>query len=263
MPELPEIEALTRRVRPRVTGARIVDVAARVPKSVNLPLPELRQRVQQKVEGVDRRAKYVVFSLPEGSLWLHLGLTAEPVLLEKSGPIGDVALGLSFDNSVTFAVKTTFMGRMDYFSAAESPRKWEEFGIEPLDTALNLQRFRQIVERSVKQGVKALLMDQGVLAGIGNVYSDEILYTSCIHPARKAGSLSDAEVDQLYQATKKVLQQAVDKGGELEWPGLGPGLGCYETLVHGREVCLDTGKPTRTIKAGGRTAYYCPSRQTL
>lgn len=263
MPELPEIENLARIVRPKVAGARVTNVRARVAKSANLPLQELRERARQVVVGVDRRAKHVVFRLPEGSVWLHLGLTAEPLIVHGNSNLEDFALGLSFDNSIALAIKTAFMGRLDYWTPEESTKKWNEFGPEPLDPSLTLDRFREIIEVGARQGVKALLMDQSVLAGIGNVYSDEVLAAACIHPARKAGSLEASEVERLYKAMRSVLQEAVDMGGEIEWPGLGPALGRYQMRVHGRDYDARTGSPVATIKLGSRTAYYVPDCQQL
>jgi formamidopyrimidine-DNA glycosylase len=261
MPEMPEVEAMRRVVAPRVEHSKIIDSYSRQPKAINLPLDDFQKACRQNVKKVERRAKSLVFQLSEGSVWLHLGLTADAEFLPQDGTIEESALGLAFDNGVKLAVRSTFMGRMDFFDPEETAARWNEFGPEPLDSSFSLAAWRSILAKGSKQSVKALLMDQSAIAGIGNVYSDEILYEARLYPLKKAGELDDAESERAFHAIKTILKLAVKCGGEMPWPKLGPGLGRYRLRVHGRKECDDTEFPVEKIKSGNRTAYYCPELQ--
>lgn len=259
MPELPEIENLTAALRPRLAGRRIVGAQTRQPKMLNLPLNEFVARACQPVAGVCRRGKSAVLRLPDGGIWLHLGLGG----LVTLGPAPDKEpqLALLFDDGCHLAVDRCFMGNAHYLDEAEHARRWAELGPEPIAGDFTPERLRAVLAAKPRQALKALFLDQSRLAGIGNVYSDEIFHAAHLHPGRQAGSLSDEEVARLYAAIRGVLAEAIASGGEPGYLGLDGAPGRYAMRVHGREACLDCGSPVRQTTIGGRTGYYCPRCQ--
>jgi formamidopyrimidine-DNA glycosylase len=104
-------------------------------------------------------------------------------------------------------------------------------------------------------------MDQGLVAGIGNVYSDEALHTARLNPARKLGSLSSDEVERLWTSVRLVLTEAIGCGGDESYTDLSGRPGTYSTRVHGRKDCATCGGPTAKQAIGGRGGYFCPTCQ--
>ncbi|MHB1416363.1 MAG: Fpg/Nei family DNA glycosylase [Chloroflexota bacterium] len=260
MPELPEIEHLAALLRPQLVGRSIVGVRCRQPKLLNLPLEEYSSRVRGRVVAVERRGKHCVLRLESGSVWLHLGLGGFVAVGPR--PDAEPHLGLALDDGRELTVDKVFMGRAYYYPEAEFAARWAELSPEPLADEFTLPVLQGILRRKVRQSLKALLMDQKLIAGIGNYYSDEILHAARLHPARLAGSLAEAEAIRLHAAMKAVLSEAVAAGGEADFVDIHGRGGGYRPRVHGRETCLDCGGPVQRESLGGRTAYFCPSCQS-
>ena len=110
-------------------------------------------------------------------------------------------------------------------------------------------------------GSKAALMDQALVAGVGNAYSDEALHRAKIHPARKLGSLSPEEVDRLWFAVRDVLAESIERGGDESYTNVAGQPGTFTSRVHGRKECATCGGPAVRQAFGGRTAYFCPACQ--
>jgi formamidopyrimidine-DNA glycosylase len=260
MPELPEIENLTAALRPRLVGQTIVDVRTRQPKMLNLSLEEFATRARGPIVDVRRRGKSAVLRLHEGSIWLHLGLGGLVTLGEP--PAKEPQLAILLGDGSQLAVDRTFMGHAHYYAESDHHARWDGFGPDPSDDAFTEARLRAVLATKPKQALKALFMDQARLAGIGNVYSDEILHAARLHPGRQAGSLTEEEVTRLHDAFHRVLAEAIASGGEPDYQGLDGARGHYAMRVHGLEACLDCGGPVSQTTIGGRTGYYCPKCQT-
>jgi formamidopyrimidine-DNA glycosylase len=131
-----------------------------------------------------------------------------------------------------------------------------EMGPEPLDREFSLSRLQSLVEESPARKVKALLMDQKKIAGVGNIYADEILFEAGVRPDRAARELSEDEVKRIHRETRRVLRKAIKTGGDDEFPS--------EFLVsrsaRGAE-CRRCGRPIERKTIGGRTSYFCPHCQ--
>ena len=260
MPELPEIEHLASSLRPHLVGKRVAGVRCRQPRMLNLAPEAFAERARGRIVAVERRGKSCVLRLEEGAIWLHLGLGGV-VALDGKQPT-QPQLAIDFDGGTTLSIDRTFMGHAHLYDENAHARRWSELGAEPTAAAFTPERLREILARKPRLAVKAVLMDQSLIAGIGNVYSDEALHVARLHPRRQAGSLSREEVARLHAAIRSVLAEATAAGGEPNYVDLRGQSGGYEMRVHGRAACLDCGTPTSRISLGGRTAYFCPRCQS-
>ena len=145
-------------------------------------------------------------------------------------------------------------------------KELEELGPEPLEKNFIFQKFKEILSGQ-KGKIKQVLMDQGVIAGIGNIYSDEILWTAKIHPFRDISKISETELKAIYQAMRKILPRAIELGGESisDFRRISGGRGYFdkERKVYRREgqKCSRCGTIIKRIKLAGRSAHFCPNCQ--
>ncbi|MHB1134228.1 MAG: Fpg/Nei family DNA glycosylase [Chloroflexota bacterium] len=260
MPELPEIEHLAASLRAAVVGRELVGVRCRQPKMLNLPLADFAALARGPVLAVERRAKSAVLRLERGSIWLHLGLSGEVRLGEP--PQAEPQLALRFADGSELVIDKSFMGHAHFIAAADSPRRWSEFGPEPLAEDFDLATLEAVLAAKPKQNLKALLMDQGRLAGVGNVYSDEVLHAARLHPGRTAGSLTPEQRRRLHEALRAVLSAAVAAGGADDYADAHGERGRYVMRIHGAHQCAVCGGPASKATFAGRTAYFCPSCQS-
>ena len=260
MPELPEIETLVRDLRRTVVGKRIVDVHAGQSKALNMPVGEFRERVRGGVAAVDRHGKSAILRLPGGSLWLHMGLGGTVRYLPAAPWPAAKFLSLRFAEDGQLAIDKVFMGRAHFVAEGQRP-PGEETGTDALDPALTAARFAALLRRRPNATIKAALMEQSLIAGIGNTYGDEILLRAGIHPARRLATLSDEELAALHRTLRAVLAQAIAQSGEPEWHDVEGRAGRYQPIIHKSERCGRCGGPAQTIAVGGRTGYFCPACQ--
>lgn len=259
MPELPEVETVRRVLEEKLKGLKITAYEVGRPTFYRAPPKEaLAGLVGSTVEGVRRRGKYLALALSGGKeLTLHLGMSGRIVLGAK-GP--HTRFQLTVEGHVVSFHDARRFGRV----GCELP----EFGPEPLEGEFTAAYLFQALRRR-KAPIKAMLMDQAVVAGLGNIYATESLFLAGIRPGRAAGSLSRADCERLVGAIKKVLALAVDlRGSTLEDTAYLDPLGRSgefqnHVRVYGRKVgaCGHPLKATRKPIAG-RTSLYCPVCQT-
>ena len=267
MPELPEVETTVRGLARVLDGRRLVRIEPRRP-DLRRALPvDLGQRLTGAfVTGLGRRAKYGTISTDRGdTLVFHLGMSGrwriDPAELDKHDHFlmeTDQGRRLALNDARRF-------GSLDLVRTAELD-DWPAFsalGPEPLDlNARDLKR--RLAGRSA--AIKLLLLDQRIVAGLGNIYVCEALYRAGIHPTRAGGSISLPRLEKLVVAIKDVIAEAIDAGGSTLRDYAAPDgeLGYFSKLfaVYDRE-----GKPcgcggqVRRIVQGGRSTFYCPSCQ--
>ena len=206
MPELPEVETIVRGLRKRIKGKRIS-------KTWGLGFnPSL---VGKGILRVRRRGKYVVLSLEDGStLLIHLGMTGR-LLYSEAHPTPSKYTRASFafsdGSSLSFDDVRRF-GRLMFYPNGEKPAQIEKLGVEPLGKDFTKRALETILRRS-RRRVKDLLMDQGVIAGIGNIYAQEILFASRVNPFAASCSLSGEAIRSLHRSVKETLQKAIAKRG--------------------------------------------------
>ena len=222
MPELPEVEVMRRDLDREVVGKKIKAVEVTGLRSVRRHKTKkafIACLEGRRIAGVARRGKYLVLRLDgDDALVVHLGMSGRLLRAksarEKLPKHTHVVITFTQGGQLRFVDPRTF-GEMFVASLAEIDDQVEELahlGIDPLETTMSWDQFGRLVAQR-KCRLKALLMDQRFLAGIGNVYSDEILFTAGLRYDRESDSLSDQEIRRLYRAIAEILQDAVKHRG--------------------------------------------------
>ncbi len=264
MPELPDIEHMMRGFKGYVLGKEISEVRVLDREYIRVSEELLRQQVEgHVVTGVERRGKYVVMPLDSGfSLVFHMGMTGRLELLPGSeGPSKYDKLILRFATGK--ALHYRCIRKLGAFEVVHdrdfSPLKGlDEMGIEPLSPAFTEDAIKRLASRHRRRMAKSFLMDQRIIAGIGNVYSDEILFQAGIHPEARMGQLSERKLAELYREIKRILHWAVDDYA---------GFRADDSPLHNHrrvgEPCPRCGTGVERIRVIGRSAYFCPNCQSL
>lgn len=268
MPELPEMENYRRLLNLKIAGQNITGVQINREKSINvLPKLFIGTVTNQKVVTVNRRGKHLLFHLQNGQvLLLHLMLGGWMYYgREEDKPKRTVQVRLSFGENHLYFIGLR-LGYLHLYSEKDARLQLSDLGPEPLENDFTLQRFLQIL--SEKRGrIKAKLLEQEFIAGIGNCYSDEICYHAGILPKRHIEDIDDPSRNQLYQSMEHVLLNALKHGGYMENPFyLGDTLtGGYNNrcLVYDREgeKCQRCGGSIIKEMISSRKTFYCPNCQ--
>ena len=270
MPELPEVETVVRLIRPRLTGKRIEGANVRWERTLG---GLSRQRFQRAVAGtrvksVWRRAKYLVIGLERegeeaGHLVGHLRMTGrmqvDPADVDP-GPYARVSLRLDGGESLHFIDVRKF-GRLIW---AEDPEDvFARLGPEPLGDEFTAEWFRAAL-RSRKRALKPLLLDQAFLAGLGNIYVDESLHGSGLHPLRRSDRVPGAAADRLHAKIRATLEAAIEREGSsfdtfYRTPEGQPGSYQHQFQVYGRQgkPCRTCGRTIKRIVVGQRGTHFC------
>ena len=270
MPELPEVETTVRGLAAVLKGRRIASIEARRADLRRAFPPDLRQRVTgARVTGLGRRAKYGLIDTDRGdTLVFHLGMSGswrvDPAELGAHDHLlieTEEGRRLSLNDPRRFGsidlVRTEALERTEPFSRMGAEPLADGFDGEYLETAL----------AGRKAPIKAMLLDQRVVAGLGNIYVCEALHMARIAPARAAGRISRPRLDRLAAAIKAVLREAIDAGGSTLRDYVQPNgeLGYFSAKwrVYGREgrACPECGATIRRRTDSGRSTFYCPTCQ--
>ena len=273
MPELPEAETVRRRIEPRLVGRRIERVVFR-PRSRLLrdtvPGRELARHLRgARVEEVSRRGKYLIWKLDCGhALVLHLGMTGKLMEVRPGRQEPHTHARFRFGGfDLLFTDARTF-GRIVLLpqgKAAVLPGL-AEMGPEPLDGSFTTTYLLKVL-RNRRAPIKALLLDQRVVAGLGNIYVDEVLFRARIHPLRRGGSLTVAENQRLRRSIRAVLREAIRFCGttimNYEWDTGQKGNFQHKLLAYGRagKPCRGCGAVLASARIGGRSTTFCPRCQ--
>jgi formamidopyrimidine-DNA glycosylase len=271
MPELPEVETIRRQLAPHVEG-RVLERVEILDARWSLPLApvELTDAIEgRRVERLDRRGKYFVLALEdEVFLLVHLRMTGN-LLLDPAPdtPYQRVVFTLDDGQQIRFCDPRRFgTGELAIGEAGLEAFFAGKLGIEPLGDELTGPRLR-LLARGRRAPVKAFLLDQRHIAGVGNIYADEALFRARIHPLRPAGKLTGAQCDALAAAVKATLAAGIDAGGstidDFRHPDGVSGAFQNEFLVHlrGGEPCHTCGTTVIKLVAAGRGTYVCESCQ--
>ncbi len=264
MPELPEVETIKNELAPHIIGRTVTEVTLVDNKIVRQPPEEFGSRlIGQKITGLGRRGKYLIFSLSDGeTLIIHLKMTG--------------SLWLKPPDRFTRAVICLDDGTKIYF---RDPRKFgvmwltndqnavaTKLGPEPLEAGFTPQILAKALSQRAAP-IKALLFDQNFIAGIGNMYADEALFLARIHPLRPGKSLNQEEIERLYQAIQQVLAAAIEEKGASTDTYFRPGgeIGTAHfnfRVAHRRgESCPVCGTQLQRIPVRNRGSYFCPRCQ--
>jgi len=266
MPELPEIETIARGLRPRLEGATIATVNVRRRDYVRCPPPSASAHLAGKrVRKIRRHGKRLQLDLaPDGEITVHLGMSGRLGLEASSATIAKhTHLRISFRGR-NLELRLTDPRRFGHVRVR--PHRSSESDLGPDALAIRLPAFRQLLSRP--RQIKSLLLDQTFIAGIGNMYADEALYEARIHPLRPANSLTQKEIERLYNAIENVLSSAIgNKGASIEnyiRPDGTLGTAHFQFRVaHQRnKTCPVCGGPIERMPVRNRGTYFCPACQT-
>ncbi len=269
MPELPEVETTRRGIAPHLEGRRVVAVHVRQPRLRRPVPPTLAERLTgAPLQAVTRRAKYLLFRFPHGTLLLHLGMSGSLRVLEAPPPPGPHDhLDLVFEAGRTLRLHDPRRFGMVDWVEADAIHPWlRDLGPEPLDAAFDGDWLARRA-RGRRQAVKPFIMDARVVVGVGNIYASEALFRAGIHPRRAAGRISPARYRRLAEAIAAVLREAIAAGGTTlrEFPSAEgrPGYLAQRLAVYGRAgaPCPRCARPIVKAVIGGRSSYYCPGCQ--
>jgi formamidopyrimidine-DNA glycosylase len=280
MPELPEVETVRRGLLPAMEGKRIVRVETRR-KDLRFPFPaNFNQRLEgARVKAVGRRAKYLVGELSTGeALIMHLGMTGRFTVAGKrpgrfareegaSDKHDHVVFDMEGGRRITFNDARRF-GLMDLWPAnkIETYPAFDGLGPEPVSNSFSAAYLEEAFEDK-KAPVKAALLDQKVVAGLGNIYVCEALFRARISPSRLAGSIRRERLDRLAAAVREVIEEAIAAGGSTisDFASASGELGYFQHRfrVYDREgkPCPACRKPIRRLVQSGRSSFYCGTCQ--
>lgn len=302
MPELPEVETIKNDLKKAILGKKIVGVEVRDKKAVENGLADFLKALKgNSLAGIDRVGKLLIFGLRRAAipprrdahannkkkrsgkyLLIHLKLTGQLIYCT---PQKCIAGGHPFPEISARPTKFTRavfrfsdgselyfndMRRFGYLKIADGDelKKIEaEYGVDPLSKDFKYENFKNIFENK-RISVKAALMDQKLIAGIGNIYSDEILFAARVKPTRPANSLKESELKKIFSAVRPILKKAIrHRGTSFSDYVDGRGeKGNFTSFlkIYGKkagEKCPVCGGPVKAVKIGGRTAKFCPKCQ--
>lgn len=267
MPELPEVETTRRGIAPHIVGRQVLALNI-YNSALRWPVPaELPARVcGQRLLAVERRAKYLMFKFATGSALIHLGMSGSLRLAEPSAP-RRTHDHLEWQFSADLLLRYHDPRRFGccLWSSGDHPQL-AALGPEPLSPAFDGERLWQRSRRRTL-AVKAFIMDNATVVGVGNIYATEALYRAGIRPDRAAGSISRQRYQRLATEIKAVLAAAIEQGGTTLRDfvnGNGePGYFAQQLCAYGRagEACLGCRGPLRELRIGQRSSVFCPRCQ--
>lgn len=275
MPELPEVETLRRGLEREAVGQRISAVFIANPNLLKgQSEAEFRDRaVGRRVQAVERRGKYLLFPLsaeaissPQITLCLHLKMRGSVRLRRAEDPLEKYgAVSVVLESGAALHYEDMWAWGEWRALAPEQVRVWlSKLGEEPLEAGWDRAVFAQKLARK-RAAIKTVLLDQSVVAGVGNIYADEALFRACLAPTRAAAHLTAQESERLAEAICEVLTEAVALGGtQGDYVDLYGHQGRYVPAVYDREgeACPRCAEPLTKIKLGGRGTTFCHSCQT-
>jgi formamidopyrimidine-DNA glycosylase len=278
VPELPEVESVRRRLAPVLEGRSLerVDIEdARLTRPID-PVLVARELEGEQVSAVDRRGKYLIFRFGSGrALLVHLRMTGSFRATGSDGLASGVAGEVPADPYERAVVRLDDGSDIGYRDVRRfgtwlllepgelEPYLAERVGPEPLDPRFTAKRLGERLAGR-KAPIKAAILDQRTLAGVGNIYADEALWRARLHPLRAARSLDAAEIGALHRGIRKALGVGIARQGstlrDYRLPGGESGAMQHEFKVYGRagDPCERCGTPIEKIRTAGRGTWYCP-----
>jgi formamidopyrimidine-DNA glycosylase len=268
MPELPEIICRAREMNARLAGRPIRGIEVLQPKCLNVSVEEFRGGlVGSKIRGVTNRGKWLFVETSKGHLLLNLGMGGEILLVPSNKLPEKWRVRFDLDKGQSLAVNFWWFGYAHYAAPGKLTDHEMSASLGPDALGVSLAQFKELLSGR-RGGIKALLLDQSRLAGIGNAYIHDILFRARLHPLRTIPSMSKKDVEQLHQAIHTELQRSIDKGAafyEVGLDGKGGGFAAADLLVGYREgkPCPTCGAAVEKIKTGTTATFVCPTCQPL
>lgn len=290
MPELPEVQTVVNDLNKKIKGYEITDFRTDWARSIKMPLAEFKQKlIGHKIKKIERRGKNLIFHLNDGLFMLvHLKMTGH-LLVKGDRPKNKKVKEEFFNEKVNQYIRHTWFLRQwqskrtlefsDLRKFAKiilldkesykTEKSLKDLGVEPLGDDFTKEKLKEILDKKKKTAIKIVLMDQKLIAGIGNIYASEILFGSGIDPSRPAGKIKQKERMKLYRQIKKILKKAIEMRGtsDSDYRDTEGAPGGFQKIlkVYNREglKCKRGGCQghIKRIKLGQRSAYYCEECQ--
>jgi formamidopyrimidine-DNA glycosylase len=273
MPELPEVETVARGLAAVLPGRRVLSIRLGKTDFIGDPARLERELPGACFRAVTRCGKFLLLGVEPGNgtsramcLLVHLGMTGQLTTCPAAKPAAPhthIVCTLDDGRELRY-VDTRRFGRVALLNEAEWPAALQSLGVDPLETSAE-EFCRRLAGRRAR--IKALLLDQHVFRGLGNIYTDEALWRARIHPARLASRLGRTQILHLHRAVRRVLQEAIRLGGSSisDYVGADGARGWFQLrhLVYGREgkPCRRCDARIRRIVVAGRSSYFCPRCQ--
>lgn len=290
MPELPEVETVRRGLSKLIIGQKIIDVHFDWPKGFpNSPSDVQSFLIGAKISSVKRRAKVLIIDLDSKySLVIHLKMTGQLVYRSNdsktrygAGHPNDSLIGklpdkstrvvIEFKDSKLFFNDQRKFGWMRLLPTIEVPNIdfFKKVGPEPLEDYFKFPQFKIRVLRRKNSNIKSVILDQTVIAGVGNIYADESLFAAKIHPKTIVGDISEAKLRKLYTELRRIMKLSIELGGSTDrnYVDAEGKKGSYLkfALVFRRDgqPCVKCGTMIQKLKVAGRGTHVCPSCQKI
>jgi formamidopyrimidine-DNA glycosylase len=267
MPELPEVETIRRRLEPVLVGKTIRALTVADATVSAQPAPELRRLAVGSVTGARRRGKYLIVDLDEAILVVHLRMTGQLLFARPETPRLPRFTIEFVDGSFLYFYDVRRFGRLWALrDEAELEGFFADLGPEPLGPGFSAARLRALLEGR-RAPLKAFLLDQRRLAGVGNIYADEALFRAGLHPLRPAGSVGPRGAARLRDALVETLELGIAEAGSSVDSFVDPegAQGSFQEMlnVYQRtgEPCRRCGTPIQRVVVAGRGTHFCPRCQ--
>ncbi len=269
MPELPEVETVVRLLRPGLVGQYITGFRCQWPRHIDRPdLTEFRNRIVGRViQDVTRRGKYIIIPLDRGeTLIIHLRMSGHLAIVDTSFPIDKHSHTVfELDNGQELRFRDTRkFGRV--YLVHERQEVVGKLGPEPLDPSFTVELLQEILSGR-KRTLKPFLLDQSMIAGIGNIYADEALFHAGLRPTRRTDSLNRNDVAALHTAIQEVLSQGVEREGASIGSYIKPDgkkgdmQNALNVFRRTGQYCYRCSGTIQRIIVGGRSTHFCAGCQ--
>ncbi|MCF7809698.1 DNA-formamidopyrimidine glycosylase [bacterium] len=264
MPELPEVENICRMLREKIVGHVINKTLVHLPRIIRSG--DINSINGRKFTDIYRRGKYICFEL-ENDLMMYSHLRMTGTFLWKndlSEAPTHIRIEFELDNGVLLYRDIRTFGGIWIIKDGSPP--WKELGIDPFDSEFTVKGLRTLLGNR-KQPVKQAILDQHLIAGLGNIYASEVLFTAGIHPLISSNSLEKPEIKRLHNAIMTVLSTAIEAGGttfrdfQLSNGKSGAFQEFLKVYARNGKPCRICGKPIEKIVLGQRSTYFCTKCQ--
>ena len=271
MPELPEVETVKRALEDRLLGHTLIDVDIRRP-DLRWPMPVdmVERLVSRQIKGFTRRSKYIWAHLDSNEqMLIHLGMSGRVLFEDPNSYVPkkhDHALFYTDHDTLMVFCDPRRFGMLDLLTDVEENKYVSHLGVEPLSDVLTPEYLVEKLKNKTAD-MKAVLMDQRIIAGLGNIYVCEALFRAGISPKKPAGKLSKKKIAELVPVIKTVLEEAIISGGSTirDYVRSDGDIGYFQHRfqVYGREnePCVTCGTPIKRITQQGRSTFYCTNCQ--
>lgn len=267
MPELPEVETVKETLKTQILNKRIINVDVYHDNIISYPTTSKfkQQLINQKINDIKRKGKWLMFELDDYYLLSHLRMEGK-FFIKKDEPLSkhqhvifkfDDGLELRYQDTRKFG-KMYLHNKKDVYDK----KPLNELGKEPWELTIDYLKEKY---KNKKLPIKSTLLDQKIITGLGNIYADEVLFLSKINPLKLTNSLNDEQLQSIIDNSKITLEKAIKLGGttirSYESSEGVHGRFQNELLVHTKDICPTCKSKIVKIKVGGRGTYYCPNCQ--